>query len=115
MPLREAIGEVVDVAFAAYLDNPRLTRAWVRLADANRLFPVLVRSQDTIAQQLAADLAKREDVRVADRDAAAWLLTNALMGAVLAAVWDDDRRIGRARIRASYVEMAHAYLTSASG
>jgi AcrR family transcriptional regulator len=112
LPLRQAIGEVVDVAFAAYLDKPKLTRALVRLADVNRLFPVLVRSQDSIAQQLAVDLARREDVRVADRDAAAWLLTNTLMGAVLAVVWDDDPRIARERIRASYIDMAYAYLTS---
>lgn len=84
------------------------------IADVNRLCTVLVRSQDTVARQLAADRARREDVRVADPEAAAWMLTNTLMGAVLAIVWDDEPRLARERIRASYIAMAHAYLTSSS-
>lgn len=112
LPLREAVGEVVDVAFTIYLDNPQLTRSFVRLADANALFPILIRSQDVVAQKLAVDLAKREEVRAADIDVAAWMLVNTLMGAVQAVVWDDDPRLARERIRNAYIDMAVAYLTA---
>lgn len=112
MALREAITEVVDFAFATYLDNAQLTRAFVRLADANQLFPVLVRSQDVVAQKLAADLAQRDEVRVTDHDVAAWLMVNTLMGAIQVLVWDNDARLGRERVKVAWIEMAHAYLTA---
>jgi AcrR family transcriptional regulator len=114
LPLREAITEVVDFAFATYLDNHQLTRSFVRLADTNELFPVLVRSQDAVAQKLAADLARRDEVKVDDHDVAAWLLVNTLMGAIQVIVWDndDEPRLARERIKLAWIDMALAYLTS---
>lgn len=111
LPLREAITAVVEFAFAMYLDNPQLTRSFVRLANANALLPILVKSQDEVAQKLAADFERRADVRVADREVAAWLMVNTLMGAIQTVVWDDDPRLARERIAAAWVDMAHAYLT----
>src|SRR6185295_9713900 len=68
MPLRDAVGTIFDVAVEAYLDNKDLTRAYVRLANSNDLFPVLVRSQDAVAQQIAADFSRRDDVVMKDQD-----------------------------------------------
>lgn len=110
MPLRSAISTIVDFAFEEYLGNPPLTRIWVRVATANHLLPVLARSQDALAEKLAADLAQREDVNVSDVDAAAWLLTNALMGIINTSLWEDEQPLERARVRDGFIEMAHAFL-----
>jgi len=112
MPLRDALGTIFDVAVEAYLDNRDLTRAYVRLANSNDLFPVLVRSQDAVAQQVAADFSRRDDVVMKDQEVAAWLLTQAIMGITQAMVWDDEPRFDRARVREGFVSMAHAYLTN---
>jgi AcrR family transcriptional regulator len=112
MSLRDAVGTIFDVAVEAYLDNSDLTRAYVRLANSNDLFPVLVRSQDAVAQQIAADFARREDVVMKDHEVAAWMLTQALMGVTQAMVWDDEPRFDRARVREAFVGMAHAFLTN---
>jgi AcrR family transcriptional regulator len=110
--LREAITAVVDFAFTTYADNPQLTQSFVRLAGANKLFPLLIKSQDLVAEKLAEDLRQREEVRVVDHEVAAWLLTNTLMGAIQAVVWDDEPRLARERVASAWVDMAYAYLTT---
>lgn len=111
VPLREALTTVVDFAFAEYLRDRRVTRAWGRIAAANDLLPVLIRSQEAVAQRLASDLARRPDVRVGDPEIAAWLVTHMLMGAIQTVVWDDDGRVSPDRVRDGFIEMAYAYLT----
>jgi len=114
LPLRAAIELVVDFAFDVYLKDIRLARALVRIVAANDAGPTLIRSQDVIAQRLAVDLAKRDDVNVEDCEAAGWLVTNAMMGVVHTLIWDDDARLPRARLREATVSMLFAYLSSAS-
>lgn len=114
LPLREALTKVVEFAFEKYFRDGRLTRSYVRIAATGDFYPYLVRSQDVIAQVLAADLAKREEVRVEDPDVAAWLLTHNLMGTILTLVVDDQHRIDKERIKAGFVEMAYRYLTNAA-
>lgn len=114
LPLRGALELVADFAFDIYLRDERrvLARSLVRIAAANDAGPTLVRSQDAVAQRLAVDLAQRDEVKVKDHDVAAWMLTNGLMGIIHTLIWDDDVRVSRDRVRASFVDMAHAYLTS---
>jgi AcrR family transcriptional regulator len=111
-PLREAVEQVVDVMFATYLNDVRIPRAVLRIAHRIRLMPILAESQATFAATLAKALRERDDVAVADVDAAAYVITNMAMGVVHTTLWAKDPPFANERLRTELVRACVAYLTT---
>lgn len=109
LPLREAIESVIDFALQTYTADPQKVRVIFRLTARLNLLTTLARSQTVFAASLAEAMKRRTDVRVADIDSASWMVTQALMGIVMALVWTDDLPDRRA-IRDAAIEMFVGYL-----
>ncbi len=109
LPLREAIENVMDFALQTYTADPHKVRVIIRLTARLNLLTTLARSQTLFAASLAEAMKRRTDVHVADIDSASWMVTQALMGVVIALVWNDDPLDHRA-IRDATVEMFVGYL-----
>jgi AcrR family transcriptional regulator len=103
-PLTTLVAALWDMAFETYTRRPRMLRAALRIAHANRLMPVVSMHQSAFARRLADVLRKRSDIRVHDVDAAAYVVTHAVMGLCIAEAWgerpeaDDMRALGIATI-----------------
>ena len=111
-PLREAVGQVIDVVFATYLDDVRVPRAVLRVAHRIGLMPILAESQATFAATLAKALRERDDVAVEDVDAAAYVVTNMAMGVVHTTIWAKAPPFTNERLRNQLVQACVVYLTS---
>jgi AcrR family transcriptional regulator len=109
LSLREMVFHVVDSAFTMYLQNTRLPRAALRVAHQAGLMPMLAEGQSVFASSLAKAFARRTDVNATDIDAASYAITHAVMGLVIALVWDD--RKDWFAIRNSAVDMIVGYIT----
>lgn len=109
LPLREAIESVMDFALQTYTADPQKVRVIVRLTARLNLLTMLARSQTLFAASLAEAMKRRTDVHVADIDSAAWVVTQALMGVIMALVWSDELPDRRA-IRDATVAMFVGYL-----
>jgi AcrR family transcriptional regulator len=109
LSLREMVFHVVDSAFTMYLQDRRLPRAALRVAHQFKLMPMLAEGQSMFARALANAFARRMDVIATDIDAASYAITHAVMGLVIALVWDD--RENRFAIRDAAVDMVVAYIT----
>lgn len=111
LALEPAVSLIVGFAFDTYATDPRMPRAVLRIAHGVGLMPVLAASQDAFAASLAEALRARGDVHVRDVDAAAFVLTNAVMGVVHTLIWQDEPTRPRDAIRASLVDFCCAHLT----
>jgi AcrR family transcriptional regulator len=108
--LRDAIGQVIDLMFATYLDDVRVPRAVLRIAHRIGLMPTLAESQATFAAALARWFRERDDVAVEDVDAAAYVLTNMAMGVVHTTLWAKSPPFARERLRSELLRACVAYL-----
>jgi AcrR family transcriptional regulator len=109
LPLRKAIESVMDFALQTYTADPQKIRVIVRLTARLNLLTMLARSQTLFAASLAEAMKRRSDVHVADIDSASWIVTQALMGVIMALVWADEPP-DRQAIRDATVEMFVGYL-----
>ncbi len=111
LPLGEAVGSIVDFAIETYLADPRIPRNVLRVAHGLGLMPMLMASQELFAQSLARALGRRDDVHVADVEAAAYVATQTLWGVIHALLWEDKERTpSRDRARDACVAMLTLYL-----
>lgn len=113
LPLEEAVSRITALLVGTYLEDVRIPRAVLRIAHRTGLMPTLAESQATFARALASWLRRRSDVRVADVDAAAWMITNMAMGAVHAFIWSESPEISVEQLRTELVRAIVAYLERA--
>ena len=99
----------MDFALQTYTADPQKIRVIVRLTARLNLLTMLARSQTLFAASLAEAMKRRTDVHVADIDSASWIVTQALMGVIMALVWADEPP-DRQAIRDATVEMFVGYL-----
>jgi AcrR family transcriptional regulator len=109
VPLRVAIENIVDHALETYAGDPPRSQSLLRLTMRLGLMPTLANSQARFAESLADALRRRSDVHVTDVDAAAWLVTQSMMGIVHTLVWDANPP-DRARMRDAAIELFTAAL-----
>lgn len=110
MGLNESVALIVDHAFTIYADNPKLPRSIMRIAHAVGFVPTIIESQMKFAGALGAALRERSDITVADADAAAYVLTNSIMGVMLAQIWQTTTPVERTAVRGQLIAMSVAYL-----
>jgi AcrR family transcriptional regulator len=109
--LREGTGRIVDFALETYAKDNRVPRSVLRLAHALNLMPMLAESQGLFAVSLGDYLARRRDVRVADVQVAAYVVTQSVMGLINVLVWETTPRMSRTELREACVDMIVAYLS----
>jgi AcrR family transcriptional regulator len=104
LPLQLAVENIVDHALETYASDPPRSQSVLRLTMRLGLMPMLAQSQARFAASLADALRRRTDVYVTDVDAAAWLVTQSMMGIVHTLVWDANPP-DRASVREAAVEL----------
>ncbi|MDB4933370.1 MAG: Transcriptional regulator, TetR family [Labilithrix sp.] len=109
-PLEEMVRVIIDFTLATYLTDKRTWRAFLRIVFRVGLPPALAEGQAIFAQSLASALRERDDVRCPDIDAAAWIVTNEVMGVVHTLVWCERSPFEIARIRDELTRATLAYL-----
>ena len=111
LPLRESVERIVDHAFATYVANTKLPRTIMRIAFTLGFVPTVVESQTSFAQALGRALAERKDLKPSlDHQAAAFVLTHAIMGVVLTLIWQEEETVPRADVRQQLVDLTCTYL-----
>jgi AcrR family transcriptional regulator len=108
-PLRDAVTVCADFLLETYARDQKSLRMLLSVTARLGLLPALATSQTAAAHALADALRRREDVKVADVDTAAWLLTQSMMGVAMMLVWQDDPP-AREDVRRAVITMAVAYL-----
>lgn len=114
MPLRDSIALIIDHAFTIYADNPKLPRSIMRIAHAVGFVPTIIESQMKFASALGKALTERNDITVADCDAAAYVLTHSIMGVMLTQIWQTSAPVERTQVRSQLIAMSVAYLEGPS-
>jgi AcrR family transcriptional regulator len=109
-PLEEMVAVIIDFTLATYLTDKRMWRAFLRIVFRVGLPPALAEGQALFAQSLAAALRERDDVKCPDIDAAAWIITNQVMGVVHTLVWSDRAPFENERIKRELSRATLAYL-----
>ncbi|MBS2017089.1 MAG: TetR family transcriptional regulator [Deltaproteobacteria bacterium] len=110
LPVERAVEAIVDYTLDTYARRPARHRVMMRLAASLGLLPTLAASQRAFAASLASALRRRTDVTIADPDLAGWVLTQSMMGMVMAAIWEESPP-DRAAIRRTATAMFLAFLT----
>ena len=110
-PLSIAIRGIVDLMFDTYLGNVRISRAVLRVAHRVNLMPTLAESQNAFAAVLANALRQRDDVRKADLEVVAFVVTNMAMGVAHTSVWSDKPPFTDAEVRAQVTRACLCFLT----
>jgi len=108
--LEEMVDVIIDFAMTTYLKEKRISRVLIRIVFRVGLPPALADGQAVFAQSLASALRDRDDVTCPDIDAAAWIITNQVMGVVHTLVWCDQSPFEIERIRRELTRATLAYL-----
>lgn len=111
-PLADAVTKLVDHVFDTYVRDRGVPRAVLRIAHRIDLMPVLARSQATFSTTLAAELRERPEVVLEDPDAAAYVVTNMVMGVVHTLVWRSDEVPDQATLRRELARAITTYLSA---
>lgn len=104
VPLRVAIENLVDHCLETYARDTPKSQSILRLTMRLGLMPTLAHSQARFAESLADALRRRSDVHVPDVDAAAYVVTQSMMGIIHTLIWDATPP-DRAKVRAAAIEM----------
>jgi AcrR family transcriptional regulator len=114
MSVTESVEAIIDHALATYVPSRKMARMYMRVAHAAGLMPLVAASMESFRVTLAAALRERSDLRITDYDAAAFVLTNGVMGAIHTLVWNDEDPVEKGRIRASLIDLFSRYLSGTS-
>ena len=113
LALRESVERIVDHAFATYTESTKVPRTIMRIAFTLGFVPTVVDSQASFAEALSRSLAERTDVRPSlDHRAAAYVLTDSIMGVMLTQIWQKEEAVPRADVRRQLVDMTCMYLAA---
>jgi AcrR family transcriptional regulator len=114
MSLEEAVGTMADFVIETYASDRARLRAVIRLTTRLGLMPVLANAQLSASRALAETLEARRDVDVDDVQAAAWTITQSMMGIVMMLIWQEPPPVVET-VRASAVAIFTAALANAGG
>jgi AcrR family transcriptional regulator len=111
-PMSEGIVRLVDETLKVYVRDPRMSRAALKIAHRLDLMPMLVEGQLLFARALTRLIEKQGDPAIPNKSAAAYVVTQAVMGIVMAQVWGEGSDTTNEQVRATCIDMLTRYLAS---
>jgi AcrR family transcriptional regulator len=113
-PLRDTMAALIDAALALYAEDPRMPRAVLRAAHAVNLMPMLAEGQTVFAEQIATALATRTGKPPSQRlKLATYVATHAMMGQMLALIWEAEPAFAREAVRTACIDIITAHVGAA--
>jgi AcrR family transcriptional regulator len=109
--LETAIERIVDHMVSMYLDNKKVMAVLFEHVPRVQRVKNILRARHRIAGLIAESLRSRpRSSRLADPEAAAYLVVSAVMGALLAAIIDDEFPLGQDELKRELVAMVRGYI-----
>jgi AcrR family transcriptional regulator len=113
-PLRDTMAGLIDRAFDLYVKDTRLPRAVLRAAHTLNLMPMLAEGQTLFAGQLATALSVRTGKPPSEwLRLATYVATHAMMGQMLALIWEIEAPFPREAVRAACIDLVTNHVAAA--